>query len=59
VSIVRGNGTRKELRQHFMDITDHETGMSICVPHDNTPTGRLNAAIEVVLLAVLAIKEQS
>ncbi len=27
--------------------------------HDNTPTGRLNAAIEAVLLAVLAIKEQS
>lgn len=28
-------------------------------PHDNTPVGRLNAAIEAVLLAVLAIKEQS
>jgi hypothetical protein len=45
-----------DVRVFYMRIFGTVTGR---IEHDNTPTGRLNAAIEAVLLAVLAIKEQS
>lgn len=38
---------------------NYDYGTGFAIDHDNTTTGRLNAAIEAVLLAVLAIKEQS